>query len=134
MQALPVIHRISPQLPLGAEIVWRYPGDKARAPASVELEPLGVGPNVAGVRRHEKRYVTNQSYPTLVGIFFQLFSLAEQEELGKPALVDLRNQVMACASQRRRLSPDQFLRPIQEIGVSVVRLQGAEQRVIVQPM
>src|SRR5262245_9106435 len=50
MQAFPVIHRIPPQLSLGAEIVWRHPSDKARAPAIVELEPLGVGPNVAGVR------------------------------------------------------------------------------------
>src|SRR5213594_1830289 len=129
-QRFPVIHRVAPKLSLGAEIVGRHAGHEARSEAVVELKPFGVGPNITGVQRHEERQIPNQAYASLAGIVFQTLSLTEQKELSKTGLIDLGRQVEAHAGQRRRMAPDQWLRPVQKIDASVVRFQGAEQRVI----
>src|SRR5262249_17902964 len=87
-QRFPVIHRVAPELSLSAEVVGRHAGHEFRSKVVVELEPLRVGPNIAGVLRNEERQISNQAYAAFAGIFFQTLSLAEQKELSKTALVD----------------------------------------------
>src|SRR5262245_55077971 len=43
---LPVIDGVAPELPLGAEIVWRHAGHKTRLVLLVQQEQLRVGPDV----------------------------------------------------------------------------------------
>jgi hypothetical protein len=58
--SLPVIYRIAPELPRGAEIIRRNTRDKARPVLLVEQEQLRVGPDIARIRGYEKGQVADE--------------------------------------------------------------------------
>jgi hypothetical protein len=67
-------------------------------------------------------------------VFLQAFRLAEQQELGKPNLIDLVRQLLARMRQSRGKAADQLYGPLEVIGVVMSGFQRTEQRVIFQPM
>src|SRR5690242_17429844 len=76
-QRIPVINWIAPQLTLGAEIVRRNGCDKARMMPFVEEKKFRVRPDIARVRRDEKRQISDQSHAFGVRILLELIGLAE---------------------------------------------------------
>ena len=132
---VPVIDRVTPELPWAAEIVRRDTGDKPRSVLFVQQEQLRVGPHVARIGRDKKRQVADQAHTLGAGIFLQALPLTEQQELREPNLIDLVPP-SSCRRTRqgRRSTLDQFCRPFEVIGILVLCLQRPEQSVIFQPM
>jgi hypothetical protein len=124
MQGFPIIYRVAPELSFGTEIIRRHTGHESRPQIGTELEPLGISPDIAGIQRHEEREIADKQHPAVTGILLQGAPLARQQELRKPTLVDLIHQLAARARHGRRISPEQVLRPIEEIRASQVRLQA----------
>src|SRR5262250_2386069 len=48
----PVIHRVTPELSFGAEIIRRYAGNELWPEIRIEMETLRIGPNIARIERH----------------------------------------------------------------------------------
>src|SRR6476646_7398523 len=76
-QSIPVINWIAPQLPPGAEIIRRYARDKACMTPFIKEKKFRVRPDIARVRRNEKRQISDQSHVFGVGILLELIGLAE---------------------------------------------------------
>src|SRR5215813_15297698 len=110
-QRLPVVDRIAPELSLGAERVGGYASHELWFPIFVQQEQLRVGPDVTRVRRNEKRQITNQAHALSVGITFDPFALAVQQELSKADFIDVARQIMPRAGQGCRHTLDQLNRP-----------------------
>src|SRR5215472_4963850 len=104
--SLPIIDRIAPELPGGAEIIGRDTRDKTWPILRVEQEQLGVGPDIARVGGHEKGQVADEVQTSSAGVLLQALHLSEQEELGKPNLIDLVHQRLARTLQRCGNSSD----------------------------
>jgi hypothetical protein len=113
----PVIDRIAPELPCGAEIVWRDTRDKAWPVLLDQQEQLRIGQHIARIAGDEKGQITDQAQAFAAGIIFDAFRLAEQQELRKADLVDLARQLLAGARQSRGITPDQLGRPSEVISV-----------------
>src|SRR5262249_55853991 len=92
-QRVPVVDRVAPKLSLGAEGIGGHAGHELWPPLIVQQEQLWVRPNVARVRRNEKRQITNQADAFSAGISFESFALAEQQELGKTDLINVARQI-----------------------------------------
>ena len=76
VKSFPIIHRVAPELSFGTEIVWRHAGHKPGPEIGIKLEPLGIGPNIAGIERHEERQIPDEERAAVVGIFLQAVPLA----------------------------------------------------------
>jgi hypothetical protein len=128
---LPIIDGIAPQLPLCAEIVGRNAGNKSRPVMFIQQKQFWVGSDVARVRRNEKGQVTDQVHGLGANMFPQPFALAEQKELGEANLLDRFRQVALRLGQDRRLTPDQFCRPLEVANAGVPGFQRSKQSVVV---
>ena len=95
---LPVVHRVTPKLPIGAEVVWRYAGYEKWVEVIIEQEQLGVRPNIARIRRNEKGQIANQADALGTRAFLEPFALPEQQELRKADLLDSVRQFTASPS------------------------------------
>src|SRR4029077_8424237 len=76
-ERVPVIDGVAPELPFGAEVVGRHSRDKGRTALFVQQEKFRIGPNIAGVERHEKRQIADQADVPRTGVFLNSASLAE---------------------------------------------------------
>jgi len=85
---IPVIDRITPELSLGAKVIGRNCSDETRPPPLIQQEKLGIRPNIARIRRNEKREIADHFYALGVGVVFKFFCLAQEQELFQAKLVD----------------------------------------------
>ena len=131
---LPVVYGVAPELSVGAEVVRRHAGYETRVVLVIEQEQVGVGPNVARIRRNEKGQVTNQAHALGMRVFFESFALPKQQILSKADLLDLFRQLNPSPSQCYRNTVNQVCRPLQVICAVVSQLQRAEKTVIIEPM
>ena len=74
---VPIVDGGTPELPFGTEVVGRHSRDKGRTTLFVQQEKLRIGPNIAGVERHEKWQIANQGYSPGTGVFLNSASLPE---------------------------------------------------------
>src|SRR5215813_13691617 len=74
-QGLPVVDGVTPELPLGAEVIGGHPGNVLWPPLFVQQEQVWVVPNVARVGRNEKWQIANQAHALSSGIFSKLVTL-----------------------------------------------------------
>src|SRR6185369_9480199 len=49
VKGFPIIYWVSPELSFGTEIIRRHTSHELRPEVRVKLEPLGIGPNIAGI-------------------------------------------------------------------------------------
>src|SRR5262245_7048917 len=105
---LPVINRVAPELSLGAEVVRRHAGGKARPALLVQQEQLRVGPHVARVGRDEEGEVTDQAHALGMGMLLETFPLTDQQELCKADSIDLARQISPRLSQGCGFALDQI--------------------------
>src|SRR5208283_2206470 len=108
--------------------------DKSWSVARVQQEQLRVGPHVAQIGGNEKRQVADQTDALRTGVFFQALSLAKQQELRKPNLVDTAGKFPASRGHGCWGTLDQHRRPFEVIGTLVFRLECSEQGVVVEPV
>src|SRR4051794_31011441 len=76
-QSVPVINWIAPQLTPDAEVIRRNARDRAWMTPFVKKKTLRVRPDIARVRRNEKRQISDQSHAFGVRILLELIGLAE---------------------------------------------------------
>ena len=124
---LPVVHGVAPKLSLGAEVVGRHAGYETWVVVIIEQEQLGVGPNIARIRRNEKGQIANQADALGMRVFLEPFALPEQQELSEADLLDSVRQLTAGPSQCCRDTLNQLCRPLEVICAVVLQLQRAEQ-------
>src|SRR5262245_24095978 len=74
---IPVIYRITPKLPLRAEVVGRYSRNKTWAMLLVQNKELRMRPYVARVGRYEEGEITDQAQSFAAGMNFESLALTE---------------------------------------------------------
>ena len=132
-QQVPAINRIPPKLSGGAEIIRRHAGDHGRAALIVEIEQIGMSPDVRAVVRNIDRDVAHETDAALLAIGLEMFPLLEEFEL--PILVgfQFRRQFPRPLAHGMRVSLAN-LRVPRGPHRSVVRIfAGHEERVVVEP-
>ena len=77
----PTINRVTPQLPCLTEIVRRNTRDKGRSFFRVELEQVGICPDVCTIKAYVDREIPKQVYPFLMTIVSERVPLLEEEIL-----------------------------------------------------
>ena len=68
--ALPIEDWIAPILPGLTEIIRRYAGYNDRRAIGIELELIGIGPDIRRIMRHEDRNVADHSDAAAVAVRF----------------------------------------------------------------
>src|SRR5713101_9106200 len=74
-QQVPAINRIPPKLPGGAEIIRWHAGDHGRAALIIEIEQIGMSPDVGAVVRNIDRDVTHETDAALLAIGLEILPL-----------------------------------------------------------
>ena len=132
-QQVPAINRIPPKLSGGAEIIRRHAGDYGGTALIVEIEQLGMSPDVRAVVRNIDRDVTHETDAALLAIGLETLPLLEEFEL--PILEGLQfgRQFFRPLAHRMRVS-FAYLRIPGGPHCAVVRIfAGHEERVVVEP-
>jgi hypothetical protein len=133
-KGFPIIHRVAPKLAFGAEIIRRHAGYEPWSEISIQLEALGIGPNITRIKRHKERQISDQEHAAAPGILLQAPALAEQHKLRKPSLVQLVRKLVSRVGHSRRTAPEQILRPIEKINASQACLQRPKERMVIEPI
>ena len=130
----PIVERVAPQLAVGGEIIRRHAGHgDGQEGFGVELEEMRRGPGVGGVGRHENREVADDAHAALLRGGAELRPLAEEQILAEAVGVGRFGELRA---QRRFSCPTVVARfggPFPPRRAVEMILQGAEERVIVEP-
>src|SRR5262245_10961603 len=100
----------------------------------VEQEQLRIRPHVARVGRHEKGHIADQPHALRSRVRLQALALTEQQELGKPDLVDLARQLSARTVERSGRAADEFVWPLEIEDAVVPELECVEQGIVVEPV
>src|SRR5437016_5523380 len=95
--AFPVIKRVTPELSGGAEIIRRHAGYNYRTPILIELELIGVSPDIRRIVGHEYRNIAEQAEVAFVAISLKRRPLFEEQKLKELLRFDLVAQVGAGA-------------------------------------
>src|SRR5262245_34304139 len=74
----PVVDGVTPKLSFQAEIIRRHAGDESRTAMLVEQKELGIGPDITGIGRNEKREVADEVYTFFPTVSHEALPLAEQ--------------------------------------------------------
>lgn len=105
LHTVPVVKRITPELPGRTEVIRRYSGNNYRPAVLIELELIGIRPNVGRIQRHKDRYVADQFDGALVAVRFEGKPLLEEKKLEEPMCFNLIVELDASTSQSIWLAP-----------------------------
>ena len=86
---LPVIQRISPQLPCRAECIWRHACNAGRISILIILKQLPVCPHIRGIRRTVNRDISQDLYTPDSCVVMNLLPLLPELHLHKRMKSDL---------------------------------------------
>ena len=131
----PVIDRIAPELAGRGIVVGRHAGDELGAEVGLQLEQLGMRPDIGRVGGNIDRDVADDLDALLLCVRTQGVPLSEEDILEENAEVDLAAQLLGHSCERLRPAvADVLLRPhIDRRMVIFLLLERHEQRVIGQP-
>lgn len=131
----PVIDRIAPELAGRGIVVGRHAGNELGAEVGLQLEQLGMRPDVGRVGGNIDRDVADDLDALLLCVRTQRVPLSEEDILEENAEVDLAAQLLGHSCERLRPAvADVLLRPhIDRRVVVLLLLERHEQRVIGQP-
>ena len=124
--ALPIEDRISPVLARLAEIIRRHAGDHDRRAIGIELELIGIGPDIRRIMRHKDRNVADHFDAAPVAVGLQIEPLFEEEKLIELLRFDLVMKFLTSAPQGRGCTPSQRLFPLVPCGATMRGFQRAE--------
>ncbi len=130
----PVVMGIAPALPGGGEVVRRHTRHHLRMPFRVEQEILRVGPDVGAVVGDEDRHVAEQADAARRRVRVHGLPPGVGAELLEDAGLDGAGMRLREVAQCRVLAAPQRLRPVGPRRTAVHRLDGHEQRVVLDPM
>ena len=131
---LPAVQRVSPELSLIGEGIRGAACHRRGGQALVQLEQLGIAPNLAGVQGHINGHIPQNGNALLFGVLPQGVPLAVELVLDKLVEVQLFSQALANLPQGFRLPVlEGFLPPVPGKALEFV-LQGHIQGVIPQPV
>ena len=134
LEDVPAVERVPPELPRLAEVVGRDARHAHRVARLVQLEDLGVRPDVGAVGRDVDRDVAEDPDPPLVRRLLHAVPLAEEEELEEDVPGDVVGQLALDARESRRLAAAQLLGPLPERRPAVSPLQRHEEGPVGQPV
>ncbi len=134
LEDVPAVERVAPQLPRRAEVVGRNPRDADGVARLVQLEDLGVRPDVGAVGGDVDRDVAEDPDPPLVGCLLDAVPLAEEEELEKDVPGDVVGQLALDVCEGRRLPAAQLFGPLPEGRSAVSPFQCHEESPVLQPV
>ena len=129
----PVVQGIAPQLPVGGEGVRGTAGNRSGTKAAVQLEQMGIGPNIRRVQRHIDGNVPDNANALFVGIAPQCLPLAEELVLEEPVKIQVFSQLLPLLLQSLRTAGFEALRPGKPGGAPQSILDSHKQGVVVEP-
>ncbi len=132
-QTIPVIERVAPELAVRRKAVRRAARDLDRLQVLVQLEELGVTPDVGTVERHVDGDVTDDVHAVLVRVVAQFLPLAVEQVLHHAPELDLGLMAAAHALELAEVADAQELRPLIPGRAVVQVLERHEERVVIQP-
>src|SRR4029077_4478627 len=68
---VPVIDRITPELPQRAEIIWRYSANEACPVSFIQLEQSRIGPPLARIACNVERQVADEAHAFAVRVLLE---------------------------------------------------------------
>ena len=89
LHRLPIIERVSPQLPRCAKIVGRYSGNRCRYAVFIQLEKFLIRPYVRRIRGYENRDIPDNRNTFFVCILSKPRPLLKKEKLNDLISVNL---------------------------------------------
>ena len=130
---VPVVQRVAPQLPVGAEVIRRHAGHRLGHELVVQLEELGLGPHVGGIHGHVDGQVADDADVQRVDVVPQRVPLLEEQVLHVYEERHVLRQQRAVFLQRLFLTQPDGLRPFRPGLHAEMALAGHIQRVVRQP-
>src|SRR5439155_9084658 len=130
---IPIEERIAPVLSCLAEIIGRDTGDNCGSSIGIELELLGIGPDVGRIVCDKNRNITDNLDAAPVAVGLQIEPLFEKKKLIEPLRFDLIVKLVASTSQGRRSAPYQRPFPLMPGRAVVSIFQGPEESIVVKP-
>ena len=117
-----------------AEVIGRHSADESRPALFVQQEQLRIRPHVARIGRNKEGQVADQPHTPGRGHTLSDRCLPEQQELRETNLVDLVSRAIGGLRESRRITLDQFRRPLEIVALRCIWPSTHEQRVIFQPV
>ena len=133
LMVLPVIKRISPELPGSGKSIRRASGNPNRNIILVKLEQFRLCPCIRTVKRNVDRYISNDLHAFLICISFQLCPLFKKPVLLETVKAHFFRKFFSCLSQRIFFSVFKFFWPFDPADPVQAVLDGHIQAVIFQP-
>ena len=134
LQSIPVVYRVSPELPCPAEVVGRHPGDKGSPSPRVELEQGGVCPDIGAVVVHVAGQIPHDGHAETVAVIFQGPPLPEEQVLTETLPLCEGRHLHSARQRGFHAAPAQLPRPAVPCLPPVDGLESPEQAVIVEPL
>ena len=134
LHPVPVIQGISPELAVSREGVRWAAGHHFRTAAAVQLEQMGICPDICRVQGHINRHIANNADAFPVCIAAKRFPLPGKLELQEIVETNGVIQVLAIAFQNTRKAHQQADGPILPAVTAGLFLQRHKQRIILQPI
>src|SRR5690606_21773436 len=130
----PPIQRISPELPIFAEVVRGDPSQESAAALFIQKEDVTILPDVCAIVRDEHGNVAEQFDSSVMTIVPQSLPLLVEEVLLKSAITHFMGQLSLRLLQGRWLARHDFWRPLKPGALVGFVLQCRKQGVRVEPM
>ncbi|MPM41537.1 hypothetical protein SDC9_88192 [bioreactor metagenome] len=133
-QSVPVIERVSPELPCFAEVIRRNPRHLGRQKVLVEAEKGLPRPDVGTVVVHVDGKVPDELHSGLPAFCPQVLHLGKENVLDEPEKVGLFPEIPGCGEKGIPVPPADLLGPAVP-GISVVDpLEGCEEDIVFEPV
>src|SRR5215212_1681747 len=129
--ALPVIDRISPELPLGGESIGRNARHDRGTSLPIEPEQVSVRPDIGTVVGDENRQITEHDNAPLIRVSTDLTPLPMKKELRELVKPNLVSELLLRGSECSGLSQCDTGRPVAPGDISMRALQGHEGGIVV---
>ena len=130
---LPVVDGVAPELTVGTEAVGGTAGHRRGTAAGVQLEELGVGPDVGGIQGHIDGHVADDPDAVAVGVGAQGLPLAEKFILQEILEADARLQLLPVGLHDGLQPHEQTHGPGLPVPAPEMLLDGHKEGVILQP-
>ena len=133
LHPLPVIDWVTPELTVSGEGIGRTAGNDLGGQILIQLEHLGLCPDLHGIQRHVDGHVTDDLDAVAVGIGAQSGPLLVEQVLDKAVEPDLVCQLIAHCLHGLGIAHLHAGLPVVPGGAVILGLQGHEHGEIGQP-
>ena len=130
---VPSVQGVAPDLTGGGKGIRGTAGDGLRHVLLIQLEELGMDPDIRAVRRYINRDIAYDPNVPFIGVFLDCFPLAEEIVLQVFVELNIEVKMFVIVIQGEAPAHADILGPFLMGDISEEVLQGHEQGVIIQP-